>query len=345
MRTTIRRAALLAAAALLASTVSTLVAQEAALAHGALTSPASRTYACYIDGTGGNGGQIIPKNPACADAVAAGGTQPLYDWFGVLRSDGQGRTRGYIPDGQLCSGGFSKYAAYDAPRSDWPATTVRANAQMDLVYGAWVPHPGSFKFYVTRQGYDPNQPLTWDDLGEPFAVFDPQPPLANGAYTMPVTLPNRTGRHIIYAVWWRSDSQETFYGCSDVVFEGGTGSPSPSTSPSTPPSSSPSTSPTGSPGQCAATATVVSSWAGGFQGDLAVRNTGTAPLVNWTASFTVPSGVTISSSWNSTYTQTGTTVTIRPAAWNTTIPPGASVNVGFLGSSSGVPTFSDVTCG
>lgn len=50
---------------------------------------------------------------------------------------------------------------------------MQADAQMDLVYGAWVPHPGSFTFSVTRQGYDPTKPLTWDDLGEPFAVFRP----------------------------------------------------------------------------------------------------------------------------------------------------------------------------
>lgn len=339
-----RKAALFAAAALL-GTVSTLVVQEAAYAHGALTAPASRTYACYFDGTGGNGGQIIPKNPACADAVAAGGTQPLYDWFGVLRSDGAGRTQGFIPDGQLCSGGFTKYAAYDAARADWPATNVQANAQMDLVYGAWVPHPGSFKFYVTRQGYDPTKPLTWADLGEPFAVFDPQPALANGAYTMRVTLPNRTGRHIIYAVWWRSDSTETFYGCSDVVFGGGTGGPGPSISPTVSPSTSPTRSPTSAPGQCSATATVTSSWAGGFQGDVTIRNTGTAPLTNWYASVTVPSGTTVSSSWNSTYTQSGTTVMFRPAQWNGTIAAGSSVSAGFLGSSSAPPTFTNVSCG
>lgn len=343
--------ALVAAVALLGSAVSTMVGQQAAYAHGALTSPASRTYACYYDGTGGNGGQIIPKNPACAAAVAAGGTQPLYDWFGVLRSDGQGRTRGYIPDGRLCSGGFDKYAAYDAARADWPATDVRAGQQMDLVYGAWVPHPGSFKFYVTRQGYDPTRPLTWDDLGEPIAVFDPQPALANGAYTMRVTLPNRTGRHIIYAVWWRSDSQETFYGCSDVVFSGGTGDPTPTPtatgSPTPTTSPTPTSSPTGQPsaGQCAATATVVSSWAGGFQGDVTVRNTGTSPLTNWYASITVPSGVTVNSSWNSTYTQSGTTVLLRPAAWNATLQPGTSTSAGFLGNSSGPPAFSNVTCG
>ena len=31
----------------------------------------------------------------------------------------------------------------------------------------------------------------------------------------------KTGRHIIYSVWTRSDSAETFYNCSDVVFDGG----------------------------------------------------------------------------------------------------------------------------
>jgi uncharacterized repeat protein (TIGR01451 family) len=333
------------AAALLASTVAVIAVQEAAYAHGALTSPASRTYACFQDGTGGSGGgQIIPKNPACADAVAAGGTQPLYDWYGVLRSNGAGQTRGFIPDGKLCSGGFDKYAAYDAPRADWPATNVTAGAQMDLVYGAWVPHPGSFKFYVTRDGYDPTQPLTWDDLGEPFAVFDPQPALANGAYTMRVTLPQRTGRHILYAVWWRSDSLETFYGCSDVVFGGGsTASPTPTPTGSVTPSptaSSPNPNTT-----CAAAVSVVSSWAGGFQGEVTVRNSGTAPLNNLYASFTVPSGTTVSSSWNSTYTQSGTTVLLRPATWNATIAAGSSVSAGFLGSSTSPPAFTNVTCG
>src|SRR5690606_21910120 len=33
----------------------------------------------------------------------------------------------------------------------------------------------------------------------------------------------KSGRHIIYTVWERSDSPETFYSCSDVVFDGGDG--------------------------------------------------------------------------------------------------------------------------
>ena len=333
----LRRAALCTAAAVAATAAITVLTPGAAFAHGALTAPASRTYACYTDGL--TGGQIIPKNPACAAAVAAGGTQPLYDWYGVLRSDGGGRTSGYIPDGQLCSGGFSKYAAYDAARADWPATTVTAGARMTMQYGAWVPHPGAFKLYVTRQGYDPTQPLKWSDLGDPFAVFDPQPALANGAYPLSVTLPNRSGRHIIYAVWWRSDSQETFYGCSDVVFGGGTGNPT--TPPATQP---PATTPPGN-ANCGASVTVDSAWSGGFQATVTIKNNGTAALSNWGVTFTMSTG-TVGSGWNAVFSQSGSTVTARAPDYASTLAPGATATAGFLGQgASTTPTFSGVSCG
>lgn len=330
----LRRAALFTAAAVAATAAITVLTPGAASAHGALTSPASRTYACYTDGL--TGGQIIPRNPACAAAVNAGGTQPLYDWFGVLRSDGGGRTSGFIPDGQLCSGGFAKYAAYDAARSDWPTTNVQAGGQMTMQYGAWVPHPGAIKLYVTRPGFDPTQPLRWSDLGEPFAVFDPQPGLSSGAYPMSVTLPNRAGRHIIYAVWWRSDSQETFYGCSDVVF-GGTGGPT--TGPTTPPT----TNPPGNPG-CSAAITVDSAWSGGFQGTMSLRNTGTATLIDWGVTFTMSAG-TVASGWNAVFSQSGSTVSARAPDFARTLAPGATATAGFLGSGVSAPTFSGVGCG
>ena len=82
--------------------------------HGAMENPASRTYACFIEDPEN------PTNPACQAAIAAGGTQPLYDWFAVRRSDGAGRTAGFIPDGELCSAGNPEFLAYDAPRADWP---------------------------------------------------------------------------------------------------------------------------------------------------------------------------------------------------------------------------------
>lgn len=195
-----------------------------AQAHGAAVAPGTRTYLCYTDGRR-SGGDLAPANPACKAAIAAGGKQPLWDWFGVLRGDGAGRTRGYIPDGKLCSGGNPKYAAYDLARADWPATRLTAGARWTFRYNAWAPHPGVFTLYVTRDGYDPRKPLRWDDLeSAPFSTWKETVANAPGEYRWAVTLPaGKTGRHVIYSVWSRTDSKETFYNCSDVIFDGGTG--------------------------------------------------------------------------------------------------------------------------
>jgi chitin-binding protein len=363
--------ALTVTAALMASTGLAVLTGHAAYAHGAMQSPASRTYACYVDGLTSTG-EIKPTNPACADAVATGGTQPLYDWYGINRFDGAGQTAGFLPDGQQCSGGNTKYAAYDKPSLDWPTTNVTAGANFDFVYGAWVPHPGAFKLYVTKDGYDPTQPLTWADMDPaPFLTADPEPAVVDLAYRFSGKLPNKTGRHIIYSVWYRSDSKETFYNCSDVNFGGtGTGgSPTPSTSPSpsasasaspsisgtppislTPPSSpsasdSPST-PAGGGGSCTGTATVVSAWPGGFQADATFKNTGTAAVNDWYISFTVPDGVKVAQGWGGSFSQSGTTVIIHPTSWNAHVAPGATANGGFLGTgNSGSPALTGVSCG
>ena len=264
----------------------------------------------------------MPENPACQAAVAAGGTQPLYDWYGVLRSDGGGRTHGYIPDGQLCSGGNPKYAAYDAPRADWPATSVRADGTYDFSYGAWVPHPGGIRLYITKDGYDPTKPLTWDDLeAQPFLTADPQPPVSDGAYRFSGQLPHRSGRHVIYSVWSRTDSQETFYGCSDVDFDG-SGGPTPTPTPSGP-TPTPSTSPTTPPAvSCRASLHTDNSWSGGFQATLTITNTGTTTMTNWYASWTFPAGARLDQVWNGTPMQSGTTAMIHAASWNRVLAPG-----------------------
>jgi predicted carbohydrate-binding protein with CBM5 and CBM33 domain len=192
-----------------------------ALAHGSMVWPGSRTYLCYEDGRAGSGGgDVQPTNPACVAAVAQGGKQPLWDWFGNLISNAAGRHREIIPDGNLC-GPTTKYAAYNLARADWPSTQVQANSTVTLRYNAWAPHPGTWEQYVTKDGFDVTKPLKWSDL-EP-APFDrvTNPPLANGEYAWQARLPNKSGRHIIYSLWQRSDSPEAFYSCSDVVFGGG----------------------------------------------------------------------------------------------------------------------------
>jgi len=76
--------------------------------------------------------------------------------------------------------------------------------------------------YLTRDGYDPEQPLAWSDLDdEPFLTAT-DPELADGAYRMPGRLPSgRTGRHLILTVWQNSDTPDTYYSRTDVVLAGG----------------------------------------------------------------------------------------------------------------------------
>ena len=121
---TIRRLVRYAVVAVLAATAGTLALPSVAEAHGAMMAPGSRTYLCWRDGKTASG-QIVPQNPACAAAVNQSGATSLYNWFAVLRSDGAGRTEGFIPNGQMCSGGTGgpyDFTGFNLPRSDWPVT-------------------------------------------------------------------------------------------------------------------------------------------------------------------------------------------------------------------------------
>ncbi|MGW8885541.1 lytic polysaccharide monooxygenase auxiliary activity family 9 protein [Streptomyces sp. NPDC055749] len=201
-----------------------------AAAHGSLTDPVSRVSACFAEGP------ESPKSAACQAAVAAGGTQALYDWNGVNIANAAGKHRELIPDGKLCSAGNDKFKGLDLPRADWPATTMKAGGHT-FRFRATAPHKGAFELYLTKAGYDPAKPLKWSDLEEkPFAEAT-DPKLENGSYVFDGTLPARSGRQLIYTVWQRSDSPEAFYACSDVAFgaaAGGSGSvaavPAPSAS-------------------------------------------------------------------------------------------------------------------
>jgi predicted carbohydrate-binding protein with CBM5 and CBM33 domain len=213
-------------AALLALVVASLPAP--ASAHGVAMSPGSRTYLCYKDMV--ESGNQTPSNAACADAVAETGTTPLYNWFAVLDSSADGQTVGYIPDGEICSGGHEgpfDFSSYNAARSDWPTTHLTAGSSIEIRYSNWAAHPGDFIVYFTKDSWTPDKPLAWSDLEKVQTVTDPPQEGGagsdGGAYYWDLQLPNKSGQHIMFIHWTRSDSPEDFYSCSDVVFDGGSG--------------------------------------------------------------------------------------------------------------------------
>ncbi len=335
-----RRGALLTLlAALPALCLVFLLPAGEAQAHGAPMNPGSRTYLCW-ENAHTSSGALQPDNPACRAALDQGGSTPFYNWFAVLRSDGAGRTKGFIPDGQLCSGGTGgpyDFTAFNQPRSDWPYTRLTSGAQMRFAYNAWAAHPGTFHLYVTKDGYDPNRPLGWDDLEDrPFAsVTDPQLSgsvgTIDGKYTWTSALPaNKSGRHIIYMVWSRSDSNETFYSCSDVVFDGGNGEV---VFPGTDGGEGP-----GGPGEeptdpgtasCAAVIRKVNDWGSGHQGEVTVTNRGDTVLRGWTVHFELASGQRVDSLWNATPTYDGANVYAQ-SLQGSTLEPGRSATFGYV---------------
>ncbi|HUR05796.1 MAG TPA: lytic polysaccharide monooxygenase [Nonomuraea sp.] len=341
------------AAALVATLLASALVAPQAQAHGVSMFPGARTFLCWQDGLRDNG-QIIPYNPACGAAVAQSGATPLYNWFAVLRSDAAGRTTGFIPDGQLCSGGTGgpyDFTAYNAVRSDWPQTHLTSGASITMRHSNWAEHPGTFYYYVTKNGWNPDAPLKWSDLESFGSVTNPPKTGGPGAlnyYYWNAQLPSgKTGRHIIYTRWVRSDSSENFFSCSDVVFDGGNGEVTgvgPGSGGGTP---TPTITPTPVPGACAATwsATANPGWPGHFQATVTVKNTATSTINGWTVKWTYTGGQAFDGSpWNGVLTGQPPNVAVTNASYNGQLAANASTSFGFNATGTVPSTAPTLTC-
>ncbi|GIF65036.1 hypothetical protein Ais01nite_30710 [Asanoa ishikariensis] len=134
---------------------------------------------------------------------------------------------------------------------------------------------------------------------------------------------------------------DRWYPALASVLDGGLPSPSPTASPTASPTVSPT--PPANGGACVATYQVVGQWTGGFQGEVTVRNAGSAAFAAWTARWTF-SGQQLTQVWNAATTQSGSAVTARNVAWNGSLAPGTTATFGFLGSWTGANPVPAVSC-
>ena len=320
-------------------------------AHGSMANPISRVYEVFLENP------MQPTSEAGKAAVAVAGTQAFYDWHEVSLLVPQRNYTQLIPDGQLASAGRTKYAGLDLVRLDWPATKVQPG-RYDCRFSAPTPHsPSNFQAFITKGTYDPTKPLKWADL-EPLALLE-TPVLDGNTYRFSVNMPQRVGRHILYVIWQRDDpAGEAFFSASDLDFGGynfnpalqtsvppapkkasipngcGTGctcansTPTPSPTPGATPAPTPT--PTPAAGALAVSTKLVSDWGSGAQVQLTLKNNGSAPVANWKVLF--DSSAQITSIWNAKATRSSSSPihTLTPEAWNSTIPAGGVVDIGFI---------------
>ncbi len=82
-------------------------------------------------------------------------------------------------------------------------------------------------------------------------------------------------------------------------------------------------------GACKVVYTKQNDWGTGATVNLDITNTGTTAVSNWTFGWSFAGTEKVRDLWNGTFTQTGQSVSVKPASWNGTINPGQTIQVGY----------------
>ncbi|MEU5916195.1 lytic polysaccharide monooxygenase auxiliary activity family 9 protein [Streptomyces sp. NPDC004288] len=176
-------------------------------------------------GTGTAGSHGYTDAPISRQKLCANGTVSncgSIQWEPQSVEGPKGFPSGGPADGKICSAGLSQFSQLDDPRGGaWPATQLTAGQSYSFRWQFTARHATTdFKYYITKNGWDPSQKLTRASLDpQPFLTVpynNQQPPSTlSHSGTVPA---GKTGRHIILAVWTIADTGNAFYACSDVKF-------------------------------------------------------------------------------------------------------------------------------
>jgi cellulase/cellobiase CelA1 len=75
-----------------------------------------------------------------------------------------------------------------------------------------------------------------------------------------------------------------------------------------------------------------------------VKNTGSAATKGWKVAWTYGGDQKITSLWNGTLTQSGTSVSVTNAGYNGALQPNGTTSFGFTGTYTGTNTTPTLTC-
>ncbi|MFD0587458.1 lytic polysaccharide monooxygenase [Paenibacillus sp. GCM10027627] len=177
-----------------------LLLTERASAHGYVSNPSSRAALC-ASGVNQNCGAIIYE-PYSLEAL-------------------KGFPAAGPADGQIASANGA-FAPLDQQTSTRWSKVNLSPGTTTFNWNIKVPHAtASWKYYITKTNWNPNQPLTRAQFDlTPFCNVSYSGTPGN-SYSDTCNVPNRSGYHVILAVWEVSNTLNAFYNVIDVNFVGG----------------------------------------------------------------------------------------------------------------------------
>jgi predicted carbohydrate-binding protein with CBM5 and CBM33 domain len=211
-------------------------------AHGLIQDPPSRNWFCGAVTKPDQVQNGTAQYPVCGDAFFAPGLQATagYSFMSVLTHT-TGRL-GVGPRTNVCSFNSETWNGAATPWDqpiNWPVNNISAGPKTFLWSIAWGPHfsdSSDFRYWITRSDFvwTQGRALSFSDFEEapfcnlayndatPNANPDIIPNVAAATFQTRCTIPQRTGRHVIYGEWGRNYfTYERFHGCVDVQFQGG----------------------------------------------------------------------------------------------------------------------------
>lgn len=195
------------------ATFSIIFYSQTVSAHGYIEAPASRAYLGKL-GVNKNTGQAAyePQSIETDKGFPAIGPS----------------------DGLIPSGGIDAFSALNEQSDDrWYQHDV-TNGTLDITWFLTAPHSTTkWHYYMTKQGWDPNQPIKRSDL-ELVAEFQ-DAGIPEKRVTQTVRIPeNRDGYHVIIGIWDIQDTGNAFYQTIDVNVNGQAGGNEDTQAPSIP---------------------------------------------------------------------------------------------------------------
>ncbi|VVN78772.1 N-acetylglucosamine-binding protein GbpA [Pseudomonas fluorescens] len=186
--------------------LSAMLASQTVSAHGYLEAPPSRALLCQKG-----------VNTNCGSAQYE--PQSVGETFkGFPAGVGGAPLQGPV-DGKIASGGHSSFSALDAQSaSRWQLTEIK-DRNIDFQWQYTAAHPATkHEYFITRDGWNPNEALkraTFEST--PFCTVDGGNQKPTNGDKHSCTLPDdKSGHHVILAVWTVGDTDAAFYNPADV---------------------------------------------------------------------------------------------------------------------------------